>query len=141
MLCIWYAAPNQPGSLSAAYSSILFNPSLLYKEKDPFNTFASGFHVKNHKITMSHLLFFFSFTETFSLSTNVCSSSIGIINTEVVWRSFNCEEGPTARGSSKICLQTGRNKELKICHCSIFMSYASRAENFFMGPVGTASQN
>lgn len=59
MLCIWYAAPNQPGSLSAAYRSILFNPSLLYKEKDPFNTFASGFHVKNHKITMSHLLFFF----------------------------------------------------------------------------------
>lgn len=85
--------------------------------------------------------FFFSFTETFSLSINVCSSSIGIINTEVIWRSFNCEEGPTARSSSKICLQTGRNKELKICHCSILTSYAPRAEHSFMGPVGTASQN
>lgn len=67
MLCIWYAAPNQPGSLSAAYSSILFNPSLLYKEKDPFNTFASGFHIKNHKITMSHLLFFFFPSQKHSL--------------------------------------------------------------------------
>lgn len=59
MLCTWYAAPNQPGSLSAAYRSILFNPSLLYKEKDPFDTFASGFHVKKSQNYYVSFAFFF----------------------------------------------------------------------------------
>ena len=138
MLCIWYAAPKQPDSLSAACRSILFNPSLLYKEKDLLYAFASGFHVKNTNL-LCLICLFPPFTETFSPSTNVCSSFTDIINTEVVQRSFTCEEGPTARGSSKICLQTGRNKKLKICHRSIFMTYAPTVDYFFTGAVGTMS--
>lgn len=87
---------------------------------------------------MSHFLFS-SFTETFSLSTKTSSSFIDIMNTRVVSQNFTCEESLTARGSSKICLQTGRNQKLKICHCCVFVSYASRVDYSFTGTAGTMS--
>lgn len=88
---------------------------------------------------MCPFFFFFPFTERFS--TKVCSSFMDIINTGAVRRNFTCKEGPTARGSSKICLQTGRNQNVKICHRCIFVSYASRVDCSFTGAAGTVSEN
>lgn len=79
------------------------------------------------------------FTEAFSLSTKRCSSFIDIINTAVVWRNFTCEESLSARGSSEICLQTGRNKKLKTRHRCVFTSYALGVSYSFMGAAGTVS--
>lgn len=130
---LWYAAPEQSASLCACRRAILFSPSLLYKEQD----LSLHFPVDSKSQTCC-ISFALSPHPRYRniFSTNTCPSFA--INTEIVWRNFIWERSPSARDCSKTQLQPGRNK-VKKCHHSTLLNYAPRADDGFIGAVGTRS--